>query len=86
VSGRAVGALEAGARADWIVPDPDHPDLAGQTCATWLSSVVFCEHGQTPVRDVFVGGERVIHDGRHRDEAWHCANYRRALAQLLNGE
>jgi formimidoylglutamate deiminase len=66
-TGRAVGALEQGARADWIVLDPDHPDLAGQTRATWLSSVVFCEHGQTPMRDVFVGGERVIHDGRHRD-------------------
>ncbi|WP_460908037.1 hypothetical protein [Paraburkholderia jirisanensis] len=41
-----------GARTDWIVLDPDHPDLAGQTGATWLSSVVFCGHGQTPVRDV----------------------------------
>jgi hypothetical protein len=67
-----------GARlVDWIVPDPDYPDLAGQTCATWLSSVVFREHGATPVRDVFVGGQRVIHDGRHRDEARHYANYRR---------
>jgi formimidoylglutamate deiminase len=66
------------------VLDADHADLVGQNSATWLSSVVFCEHGQTPVRDVFVGGERVIHDRRHRDEARHYANYRRALAQLLN--
>lgn len=82
-TGRAVGALEAGARADWIVLDAAHPNLAEQTSATWLSSVVFCEHGETPVRDVFVGGERVIHDRRHRDEARHYADYRRALSQLL---
>ncbi|MDR5856159.1 formimidoylglutamate deiminase [Caballeronia sp. LZ062] len=82
-TGRACGALEAGARADWIVLDPDHPDLAEKTSATWLSSAVFCEHGETPVRDLFVGGEQVIRERRHRDEAAHYANYRRALAQLL---
>jgi len=38
------------------------------------------------VRDVFVGGQRVIHDGRHRDEASHSANYRQALGRLLAGE
>jgi formimidoylglutamate deiminase len=84
-TGRAVGALEAGTRADWIVLDAAHPNLAEQTSATWLSSIVFCEHGQTPVQDVFVGGERVIHDRRHRDEARHYAGYRRALSQLLAG-
>jgi formimidoylglutamate deiminase len=82
-AGRTVGALEQGGRADWIVLDSDHPALAEQTSATWLSSAVFCEHGETPVRDVFVGGERVIHERRHRDEARHYADYRRALAQLL---
>ncbi|ALP66099.1 formimidoylglutamate deiminase [Paraburkholderia caribensis] len=82
-TGRAAGALKQGAQADWIVLDPDHPDLAEQTGATWLSSAVFCEHGETPVRDVFVNGERVIHERRHRDEARLYADYRRALAQLL---
>ncbi|MDR5760899.1 formimidoylglutamate deiminase [Caballeronia sp. LZ035] len=82
-TGRATGKLEAGARADWLVLDADHPNLAEQTPATWLSSVVFCEHGETPVRDVFVGGECVVRERRHRDEARHYADYRRALSQLL---
>ncbi|HEY2024468.1 formimidoylglutamate deiminase [Paraburkholderia sp.] len=82
-TGRAVGALERGARADWIVLDAAHPDIAEKTSDKWLSSVIFCEHGETPVRDVVVGGERVVHDRRHRDEARHYADYRNALAQLL---
>jgi formimidoylglutamate deiminase len=82
-TGRAVGALTPGARADWIVLDANHPNLAEQTHASWLSSVVFCEHGVTPVRDVYVGGKRVVHARTHRDEARLYADYRRALAQLL---
>jgi len=82
-TGRAVGALAAGARADWLVLDAAHPDLAEQRRATWLSSVVFCEHGATPVRDVFVGGECVVRDRRHRDEARHDAAWRRALSRLF---
>jgi formimidoylglutamate deiminase len=82
-TGRAVGTLEAGARADWIVLDADHPNLAEQTADTWLSSIVFCEHGNTPIRDVYTGGERVVEAGRHRDEARLYAGYRAALARLL---
>jgi formimidoylglutamate deiminase len=82
-AGRSVGALKAGARADWIVLDPDHPNLAEQKPDTWLSSVVFCEHGETPVLDVYAAGERVVERRRHRDEARVYADYRAALARLL---
>jgi formimidoylglutamate deiminase len=82
-TGRAVGALASGARADWIVLDPQHPNLAEQTPDTWLSSVVFCEHGETPILDVYVGGEPVVRERRHRDEARLYADYRKALAHLL---
>ncbi len=82
-TGRQVGALEAGARADWIVLDPQHPDLAEKTLQSWLSSVVFCEHGETPVLDVYTGGEKVVEGRRHRDEARLYADYRAALARLL---
>ncbi len=82
-TGRATGRLESGARADWLVLDPQHPNLVEQSPETWLSSVVFCEHGETPVRDVYVGGNCVVSHRRHRDEARHYAGYRKALAWLL---
>jgi formimidoylglutamate deiminase len=82
-TGRATGALEAGARADWIVLDAQHPDLAEKTPQTWLSSIVFCEHGETPVLDVYTAGEKVVERRRHRDEERLYADYRKTLARLL---
>ncbi|WP_069267189.1 formimidoylglutamate deiminase [Paraburkholderia nodosa] len=82
-TGRKVGALKEGARADWIVLDAQHPNLAEQKPLTWLSSVVFCEHGETPVLDVYTGGVKVVEARRHRDEARLYADYRAALARLL---
>ncbi len=82
-TGRPVGALAVGRRADWLVLDPDHPAIAEHDADTWLSGVVFAEHGDTPVFDVYTGGERVVAARRHRDEANAYAAYRAALAQLL---
>lgn len=82
-SGRTGGALIEGARADWIVLDAEHPALAEQTPQTWLSSIVFCEQGETPVLDVYTGGERVVTQRRHRAEDRLYADYRKALARLV---
>jgi formimidoylglutamate deiminase len=45
--------------------------------------VVFCEHGETPIRDVYTGGEKVVENRRHRDEERAYAQYRVALVELL---
>jgi formimidoylglutamate deiminase len=82
-TGRNVGALRVGARADFIVLDADHPNVAEQASDAWLSGVVFCEHGETPIRDVYAGGAKVVDNRRHRDEAQAYARYRAALAELL---
>ncbi|WP_133649231.1 formimidoylglutamate deiminase [Paraburkholderia flava] len=82
-TGRRVGALEVGARADWLVFDADHPSIAGHAPQTWLAGAVFCEHGETPVRDVYAGGAKVVDNRRHRDETRAYAQYRAALADLL---
>jgi formimidoylglutamate deiminase len=43
---------------------------------------VFCEHGGSPITDVYTGGRCVVRDGRHEDEARAYAAYRDAVAQL----
>jgi formimidoylglutamate deiminase len=82
-TGRAVGRLEAGKRADWVVLDPDHPNLAERDTPMWLSGAVFAEHGASPVLDVYVGGRCQITGGRHADEDAAFADYRAVLATLL---
>jgi formimidoylglutamate deiminase len=82
-TGRAIGALQAGRRADWLVLDPDHPSIAEHPSAAWLSGVVFCEHGDMPIRDVYTGGEQVVDNRRHGDEEGAYARYRAALAELI---
>jgi formimidoylglutamate deiminase len=82
-TGRPVGALQAGHRADWIVLDADHASIAGHAPDSWLSGVVFCEHGESPVRDVYAGGEKLVDNRRHRDEERAFSQYRVALADLL---
>lgn len=83
-TGRAVRALAPGRRADWLVLDDAYPGIGGHACDTWLSSVVFCEHGETPVRDVFVGGRKMIDARRHAQEHESLARYRAALRGLLS--
>jgi formimidoylglutamate deiminase len=82
-TGRAVNGLLVGQRADWLVLDADHASIAEHAPDAWLSGVVFCEHGQTPVRDVYTSGSKVVDNRRHRDEASAYAQYRLALADLL---
>ncbi|BCF88969.1 MULTISPECIES: formimidoylglutamate deiminase [Paraburkholderia] len=82
-TGRVVGALREGARADFIVLDADHASIAEHANDAWLSGVVFCEHGETPIRDVYAGGAKVVDNRRHRDEEHAYAQYRAALAELL---
>jgi formimidoylglutamate deiminase len=83
-TGRPVGALAQGSRADWLVLDDAHPGIGGHAPETWLSSAVFCEHGDTPIRDVFVSGRKVIDARRHAQEDEALARYRAALRGLLD--
>ncbi|MBV8282225.1 MAG: formimidoylglutamate deiminase, partial [Candidatus Eremiobacteraeota bacterium] len=53
--GRAIGSIKVGQRADIVVLDADHPDLAGMTGDLWLDKYIFVA-GRRLVRTVFVGG------------------------------
>ncbi len=80
-SGRHVGALAVGRRADLLVLDDAHPNLAGAAAADVLNLLVFAGNDNL-VRDVLVGGNTVIEDGRHPDQAAIAARYSTVLAQL----
>jgi formimidoylglutamate deiminase len=80
-SGRKIGALAPGHRADLVALDPEHAALAGRREDALLDSWIFAGN-DTPVADVMVGGQWVVRDGRHPHEEQARAGYARALAKL----
>ncbi|WP_342214377.1 formimidoylglutamate deiminase [Pseudomonas sp. CFBP 8758] len=82
-TGRSVAGLMVGQRADLVVIDSDAVNIAPGHPAQLLSSLVFCEHGNNLVRDVFVGGRQVIDDGQHALQVQALQGYRATLADLL---
>ena len=77
---RAIGAIEAGKRADIVVLDASHPDLAGGE-RTWLDAYVFVA-GRTLIKSVMAGGEIVVQDGVHRLRENITTRYRKAIARI----
>lgn len=80
-TGRRVGALAAGRRADLLVLDAQHPNLDGVDHAEVLGRVVFCGNDNL-VRDVLCGGRWVVQGGRHRAQEAIAARYCQALRDL----
>ena len=81
-SGRPVGALAPGARADWVVLDPEHPTLAARSGDVILDSWIFSGN-ESPVRDVVVGGQWVVRDRRHARQEEIAHRYREIARALV---
>jgi len=79
--GRPIGRIEPGHRADLLVLDPEHPNLIGRSGDGLMDSLVFAGN-RNPVRDVVVGGRRVIRDGRHAAEDTALVAFGSALKTL----
>jgi formimidoylglutamate deiminase len=73
--GQNVGSISAGARADIVVLDPEHPSLVGRVGDEVLDSWIFSGE-DTPVRDVMAGGAWVVRDGRHHSGEEVATRYR----------
>lgn len=58
------GTLEPGAPADFFTVDLDDPSIAGSSPENLLANVVF-SLSRTAIKDVVVGGERIVAGGRH---------------------
>jgi formimidoylglutamate deiminase len=80
--GRAAGVLAPGARADLVVIDGNHVDLAGRDGDAVLDALVF-GGGRGLVRDVMVGGRWVVREGRHPAREAVAARYRARVGRLL---
>ena len=66
--GQPAGAIAVGARADWLVLDPEHASMAG-AAPRRRSITCFSPAASAAIRDVMVAGRWVVKDGRHAAEA-----------------
>jgi len=80
-SGRPVGALAPGLRADLLVLDSSHPNLAGIAPADVLGTFIFCGNDNL-VRDVMVGGRWVVQNQEHVAQAEIAQRYVHTIAEL----
>jgi len=80
--GQPIGRLEAGARADWLLLDPQDPYLATASEDALLGRWLFAG-GDRQVRDVMVGGQWRVRGGQHSGEARHLPAFTRTLRELL---
>lgn len=80
-SGRAIGALAPGKRADIVVLDDTHPDLCAVSGDRWLDAMTFVA-GKSAIAGVFVGGRQVVERGRHFKRASITERYRRVVQRL----
>jgi formimidoylglutamate deiminase len=81
--GQAVGAIERGHRADFLVLDDTHPDLVGRTGDALLDTWIFTG-GRSFIRRVIVQGRTVVEGRRHRDRERIDAQYVRLMARLMD--
>lgn len=81
--GQPIGKIETGYRADWVILEDEHPLLAGRKKNFMLDSFVFAGN-QSLVKDVYVGGKKVIADGVHQNEQSVRENYVRTIRKILS--
>ncbi len=78
---RPIAGIAPGERADLLVLDADAPMLVGRTEDALLDALVF-GGAANPIREVYVGGRRVVADGRHAGEVAVLERFRRVAARL----
>lgn len=80
-SGRPVGILAPGKRADLLVLDEDHPNLCGIASADILNTWIFSGNDNL-VRDVMVGGQWRVRQGRHIQQEQIQRRFKQTMNQL----
>lgn len=81
-SGRAVGAIAAGYRADFVALDASHPSLDGREGDDILDGWIFAA-ADSPVRDVWISGAHVVRSGRHIGRDLAVSGFKSAIHRVL---
>jgi formimidoylglutamate deiminase len=81
-SGRKLGAIAPGMRADFVEIDDTHPILLGRTGDALLDAWVFSGQAN-PVRSVACGGRMVVEAGRHVNGMAIRDGFAAAMRRLL---
>jgi formiminoglutamate deiminase len=79
--GLRAGGLVAGAPADVLILDDQHPALMGRSGDTLLDSWIFTS-GDGVVRDVFASGRHVVKEGHHIAREQLLARFKATMAAL----
>jgi formimidoylglutamate deiminase len=79
---RDMGAIAVGKRADLVVLDGEHPDIAPRAGDAIANALVFSGNERL-VRDVMVAGRWVVRDRRHELQEKAAERYAHAVAQLI---
>lgn len=81
-TGRNIGALESGRRADIVVLDLSSPLFVGRNDDELIDTFVFAGAGNE-VCDVMVAGRWLVQEGRHFAETAIAAGYKRAMHKIM---
>lgn len=68
------GKLEVGRPADFFTVDLNDPSIAGADAGSLAANIVFSLE-RTAVRDVYIAGRCIVHDGHHKLEAQILSNF-----------
>jgi len=81
-AGRGCGTIEIGKRADFVVLDGGHVNLAGRRGDMILDSFIFAGNDNL-VRDVMVGGKWVVKTGVHALEDESAAAFKKVVLAVM---
>ena len=70
------GTIEPGAPADFFTVDLDDPSIAGATAENLLANIVF-SLSRAAIKDVVVGGKRIVAGGRHAQQDEIVSGFRK---------
>jgi formimidoylglutamate deiminase len=79
--GRQIGRLAPGYRADFVILDPDAPDLAHVAGDGVLDQYIFVA-GAKVIKAVYVGGDLRVENGRHLAREAIASRYKSVMRRL----